>query len=431
MVSEKTLSSKQIEFIRNANKKINIAHGAVRSGKTICTLIKFYVDVTNCPDNDIYMIGNSFNSIVDNGVKTIRDFICQGYCCWKPGKGVLSIGNKEVTVIGANDNASVRRIQGNTHSLAYVDEATTIPENFIKMLILRLSKPHSKAIMTTNPDTPHHPIKKLIDEQEHTYAMHFDLDDNPTLSPDYRHMLESLYTGLWYKRYVQGLWVQAEGSIYDMFEKEWNVCDYPPHSAQYWIAGVDVGTSNPFAMVLIGVNENQSPMLWVEKEYYWDPAKCGRQKTNLEFAEDLERMLDGYPIRMMYVDPAASSMKLELKKKNFTVKDADNDVKNGIATVQNMFASQNLMVLSECKNTIREIESYIWDSKKALIGKEEPVKQNDHAVDALRYALHTRFGSKLGVLHKKAHEVYQEQHPIDPYTVYQTQTMGNYGYSFR
>lgn len=408
---KQVLSAKQKKFIKSANKKINIAHGAVRSGKTICTLIKFCADVIACPDNDIYMIGNSFASITDNGVKTIRDFICPGYCSWKSGKGILTLGNKEITVIGANDNASVRRIQGNTHSLAYVDEATTIPENFIKMLILRLSRPHSKAIFSTNPDTPHHHIKKLIDDPIDTYSEHFELDDNPILAPEYRNMLERIYTGLWYKRYVQGLWVQAEGSVYDMFEKEWCVSSSPPHCAKYYIAGVDVGTSNPFACVLIGINEDQNPMCWVEREYYWNPITNGRQKTNLEFAEDLERLFDGYPLKTIFIDPAASSMKLELRKKQMPVRDGDNDVKNGISTVQNLFAARNLMVLDNCVNTIREIESYTWDSKKALIGKEEPIKQNDHTCDALRYAIHSKFGKRFGVQAKQAHQIYEEKAP--------------------
>lgn len=179
------LSKKQYQFIMESSAKINIAHGSVRSGKTHASLIRFATAVMKCPDNAIYMVGNSFASIVDNGVKTLRDVLFKGVCTWQTGKQLLTIGNKEIQVIGANDESAVRRIQGNTHSLTYVDEMSTIPPNFLDMLYTRLSKAHSMLIGTTNPDSPMHPLKKMIDEQDgkYCYALHFVLDDNPSLPP--------------------------------------------------------------------------------------------------------------------------------------------------------------------------------------------------------------------------------------------------------
>ena len=178
------LSPKQKEFIANSTAKINIAHGAVRSGKTHASLLRFIELAINCPDNDIIMIGNSFSAIEANAVRPISDTLVQGFCTWQRGNQLLLMGTKRIRVLGAHDESAVRAIQGNTHSLAYVDEMTTIPFNFMDMLTTRLSKPHSMMVGTCNPDSPVHPVKtRFIDCEDHSYAysLHFDIDDNPAL----------------------------------------------------------------------------------------------------------------------------------------------------------------------------------------------------------------------------------------------------------
>jgi phage terminase large subunit len=127
--------------------------------------------------------------------------------------------------------------------------------------------------------------------------------------------------------------------------------------------------------------------MWVEKEYYWDPKKKGRQKINSEFAEDVQQLLEPYSIKTIYIDPSAEAFQLELRRKGMHVVHANNDVENGIQLTTNEMKKGNLFILSECTNTIREIEGYVWDSKAADRGWDEPLKKDDHSVDALRYAL--------------------------------------------
>ena len=392
------LSPKQVEFINNSDATINIAYGSVRAGKTHATLIRFTHLVSECPNNEIIMLGNSFSTIVDNAARTIKDMLYPGYCSWESGNQRLTIGTKQIRVIGANDERAVRAIQGNTHSLVYVDEMTTIPESFLDMLTTRMSHDWSKLIGTCNPSSPMHPVKtKYIDNphKDYCYSLHFDINDNPYLSESKKKELRTMYTGLFYKRYILGQWVQAEGSIYADFDRATHVVSRPPGFAEHYYVGVDYGAQNPFAAVLVGFRSNHSPRLWVEKELYWDPAKMFRQKTNSEFADDLSRFIDGYNVRGVYLDPSAESFQIELRRNKIRVIEAENDVFPGITFVANLISNHQLKVVDCCPNLIREMEMYVWDSKKSARGIQEPVKQNDHACDALRYALYTVFGKKM------------------------------------
>jgi PBSX family phage terminase large subunit len=344
------------------------------------------------------MIGNSYSSIMENAVKIMADELFPGYCVRK--KHSLIFGDKEIRVIGAHDESAVRAIQGNTHSLAYVDELTTIPYNFVDMLTTRLSHDWSKMIATCNPNAPVHPVKeKLIDsgDPKYCYSLQFNIDDNPNLSEDKKNELRTKYSGLFYKRYILGEWVAAEGSIYSDFSRDSHVLNRAPHYADNYFCGVDYGVCNPFAAVLIGQNNTHSPRLWVEKELYWDSAKMYRQKLNSELADDLERFLDGYGVRGIYLDPSAESFEAELKRRHMRVIPAKNDVHPGITFVANLISNHQLKVMSHCPNLIGEMEKYVWDPRRAITGDEVPVKKDDHCLDAMRYAIFTAFGQKKGI----------------------------------
>jgi PBSX family phage terminase large subunit len=392
-------SPKQAEFIQNSNSKINIAYGAIRGGKTLSSLVRFIELVLQCPNDEIVMVGNMFSSIVENAVMPIKNNLFRGYCSWVNHK--LRIGERTIRVIGANDEGSVRAIQGNTHSLVYVDEMTTIPENFLDMLTTRLSYPWSKLIGTCNPGSPVHPVKtKMIDspDKEEYYSCHFDIDDNPMLDEREKNRLRTQYTGLFYKRYILGQWVMAEGSIFPDFDRKIHVVEREPTCAEQYYVGIDYGQSNPTAAVMIGYRSGHTPRFWVVKEYYWDVKKTFRPKTNGELADDIERFIEGYNVRGIFLDPSALSFKVELQRHKIRpLIEADNDVFPGITFLANLISNHQLKVLDVCTNLIREMEMYVWDSKAALKGIEQPIKSSDHAVDALRYALYSAFGKKMSM----------------------------------
>lgn len=395
------LSVKQIEFIENCTAKWNLAHGSVRSSKTVGSLWAFLHACMNCPDSQIFMVGHSSDTIYQNAIRLILEtpqFSCwRQYCTWYSGKRQLKFMDKTITTLGARDEGAIGQFQGKTMSLVYCDEMTLYPESIIDMIDTRLSLPHSMGIATMNPSHPKHKLKQWIDKADagdpNYYALHFTLDDNPYVDEVYKQRIRDSLSGVFYKRNYLGLWCLAEGAIFDFFDTKVHVVDRPPACAEYWVAGIDYGAVNPFACVLVGVNTGmktqRGKQLWAEKEYYWDPKKKNRQKTNAEFADDVVAFLEPYDVKGLYIDPSAASFKVELRKRGIHVIDADNDVLSGITVLSSELNRGALLICSDCKNLIREVEGYVWDPKAADKGWDEPLKKDDHAIDALRYIIYS------------------------------------------
>jgi PBSX family phage terminase large subunit len=391
------LAQKQLEFVLNCTARWNLAHGSVRSGKTIGTLFGFMHAVSQCPDSDIYMIGKTSKTIFRNAIKLLFFepvfSIFKPYCTWQTGQ--LSFLDKKIIALGAKDEGAIGVIQGLTMSLCYCDEMTLYPTSVIEMINSRLSRSYSKGFASMNPSYPDHILKKWIDAglegNPDYYSLHFTLDDNPFLEQSYKDSIKFSASGIFYKRNYLGLWCLAEGAIFDFFEDRYYVVDRPPKAAHYWIAGIDYGTSNNFACLLIGINTGQADQTgisrWVEKEYVWDSHKMHRQKTNSEYATDVAKFLEGYDVKTIYIDPSAASFKVDLRRRGFHVIDADNEVLDGINYLHSEMKAGSVLICKECINTIREIKSYVWHPKCLERGEDEPLKQNDHCVDALRYAI--------------------------------------------
>lgn len=410
------LSPKQIEFIKHSFAKWNLAHGSVRSGKTVGTVFRFLQACDECPDSKIYIVGHTFDTAYRNIVRLIMESeefcIFRPFCVWS-GKKLL-FKDKTITVLGAKDEGAVGNFQGDTHSLTYCDEITLYPESIIDMIDTRLSKPYSKGFAGMNPSHPTHKVKQWIDKAENGdpnyYSLHFTLDDNPYVDEPYKQRIRDSLSGLFYKRNYLGLWCLAEGAIFDFFDRKIHVVDRPPASAEYWIAAIDYGAVNPFACLIIGVSTGKytqtGKVLWVEDEYYYDPKVQGRQKTNSEFARDIQNFLEPYAVKALYIDPSAASFKVELQRMGIHCVDANNDVEDGIRIMTSEMKRGCLYVLERCTNTIREIESYVWDNKAAEKGRDEPLKKNDHAVDCLRYAVASH---KVAVYDPYKHQSSQEE----------------------
>lgn len=411
------LTDKQLEFIINSTARWNIAHGSVRSGKTIGTLFRFMQAVELCPDSQIFMSGHTSDTIYQNAIRLLLESeqlaIFRPFCTWFAGKRQLKFRDKTITTLGAKDEGAIGQFQGKTFSLFYGDEMTLYPESIIDMIDTRLSNPHSMGFATMNPSYPTHKLKKWIDYAEagdkNYYALHYKLDDNPYLDKDYKLRIKNSLSGVFYKRNYLGLWCLAEGAIFDFFDRDLHVVKKPPRAAEYWIAGIDYGTVNNFACTLIGISSGkyiQSGICrWIEKEYVWDSRKKGRQKTNSEYADDVQFFLEPYGVKAIYVDPSAAAFKLELRKRGLHVVDADNDVVNGINFMASEMQKGNLFVCSECVNMIREIESYVWDPKASERGEDEPLKKDDHSIDSARYAIYSH---KIPVFDYEAHNRLQQ-----------------------
>jgi PBSX family phage terminase large subunit len=395
------LAPKQLQFIVESQAKWNIAHGSVRSGKTVGTLMRFMQASYKCPDSQIFMVGHSSDTIYQNVVRLLLESeqfaMFRPFCTWFAGKRQLRFFDKTITCLGAKDEGAIGQFQGKTFSLVLCDEMTLYPESIIDMIDTRLSMPHSMGFASMNPSHPQHKIKQWIDKaeagDENYYSLHYTLDDNPYVGEDYKQRIRDSLSGLFYKRNYLGLWCLAEGAIFDFFDRKIHVLPRPPRAAEYWVAGIDYGTVNNFACVLMGVSTGRYTQTgicrWAEKEYVWDSKKMGRQKTNSEYADDVIEFLEPYGVKAVYVDPSAAAFKVELRKRGVHVVDADNDVLNGITFMTSEMRKGNLFICKDCEYLISETESYVWDSKAAEKGYDEPLKKADHSLDALRYALFT------------------------------------------
>jgi PBSX family phage terminase large subunit len=422
-VSKDPFSLKQIEFIRNANARINLAHGAVRTGKTVCTLFKFLQEVHDCPGDSIWMLGNTVDSVFHNVISLLFESeelnIFRPFCTWYAGNRELRFGTKTINCLGAGDSGALGNIQGKTFDLCYCDEMTLYPDVIIDMIDSRLSRDHSKLYASMNPKHPDHKLKQWIDKatagNKDYYSLHFVLDDNPFLPADYAKRLKESVSGLFAKRNILGLWCMAEGAIFEFFDRKIHVKEKPPRAAEYYVAGIDVGTINPFACVLVGVNTGRANQMsyayWVEKEYYWNPKVTKRQKTNSEFADDIQKFLEPYGNIKVYIDPSAASMKEEFRRRKIAAIDANNDVEYGIGTLSRELGDGYLSILKNCPNLISEIESYVWDSKKSEKGEDAPLKKDDHCIDALRYVVASHKISKFDpdALYRKQEQEWRQQ----------------------
>lgn len=411
------LSPKQQEFVLNSTAKWNLAHGSMSSGKTVGTVFRVMQAVDQCPDSQIWFIGHSSSTIYANVISLIINEPSPGlpdplkifrpYCKWKEFSGKLEYVDsnsnlKVIGTLGAKDAGSAGAIQGKTMSLVYCDEMTLYPEPIIDLIDTRLRNPmHMVGISTMNPTYPTHKLKKWIDAAKagdpNYYQLHFRVEDNPYLTQDYKDRIKNSLSGVFYKRNYLGEWCLAEGSIFDFFDRSLHVVSRPPRAADYWIVGVDYGTNNAFSAILIGVycgrGTQEAPIIWAEKEYYWDYKKRGFQKSSSEFADDLKTFLEPYSVKAVYVDPSAANFKLDLQRRGIHPVKAENDVNEGILSMIKWLKGDQktgqLYICSECTNLIREIEGYVWHPKCLEKGEDEPLKMNDHSVDALRYAINT------------------------------------------
>jgi PBSX family phage terminase large subunit len=390
-----SFSPKQISSLEESNAKINIWEGSVRSGKTFVSIWRFIKEVKNGPPGNYLIISRTFDTFKRNVLDMITDIV-KANSHYYAGKRELKLFGKTVHVVGASDERAETKIRGLTCQGAYVDELSILPHSIWLMLISRCMMGEAKIFATTNPDSPFHWIKTdFLTDNPDVKSWQFRLEDNPTLEPEKKEYIKRQYKGLWYQRFIEGLWVQAEGSIYDSFDAKLHVINHAPHIAQEYILGVDYGTSNACAFVLIGINRTRYPNVWVEDEYYYDSKIHQRQKTDTEYADDLQKFIEGKPIRAIYIDPSAVSFRIELQKQGVTnLYEAENEVIDGIRFVNAMLNNGTLKICANCKNFIKEMQSYVWDAKCQKTGIDKPLKQNDHLMDSCRYALFTHLFNK-------------------------------------
>jgi PBSX family phage terminase large subunit len=350
------------------------------------------------PPGNSLLIGKTERTLTRNVLDPMRERFGARYVSEIDHNGAIRLFGRRCYVVGANDERAIRKIQGISLVYAYGDEFATWPESFFNMLKSRLRTPGAKFDGTCNPEGPYHWAKtSLLDRAGDLdlFSRHFVLDDNPFLDTSYVMALKTEYVGMWYKRYILGLWVAAEGAVYDMFDESSHAIDSLPVNddgypalVRYWV-GVDYGTTNPTVFLLVG--QDAAGKLYVCDEWRYDSAEHGgRQKTDQEYSAAFRDWIASHAVlpKFVFIDPSAASFIAQLRRDGVrNLASADNSVGDGIRRVATLFSSGRLLIHKRCKGLIREISGYVWDAKAQAYGEDTPCKQADHGPDALRYVI--------------------------------------------
>ena len=386
-----------------------IADGAIRSGKTVSMSLSFVAWAMETFDGQNFiMAGKTIASLRRNVLSVLTPILRgRGYSCEeRRGDGLLVVtrGNREnrFYCFGGHDDRSQDLVQGITAAGAFFDEVALMPESFVNQATGRCSVDGSKLWFNCNPAGTMHWFKRnWIDDRltKNLLYLHFTMDDNLSLSDRIKTRYRSMYAGVFYQRYIMGLWAVAEGLIYTMLSEEnyYTEAERPAslHFAARRTIAVDYGTTNP--CVFLDCYDD-GVTVWVDREYRWDSRsdeakRSGNpQKTDAQYANDMAAFMGTEPERWCTIicDPSAASFITELKSRGFHVKAANNEVLDGIRTVGALLQKRYIKINRDaCPGLIAEMQAYVWDEKAAMRGEEKPVKALDHAPDALRYDIMT------------------------------------------
>lgn len=391
-----------------------IADGAIRSGKTLAMSLSFCLwAMTRFNGQNFAMCGKTVGSFRRNVLATLKLMLkSRGYMVEDHrADNMLIIRRGDVEnsfyIFGGRDERSQDLIQGITLAGLLLDEVALMPESFVNQATGRCSVEGSKMWFNCNPAGPLHWFKtEWIDKRERKglLYLHFTMDDNLSLSEEIKARYRSMYAGVFYLRYIKGLWAVAEGLIYTMFSEAClydKLAPHIPNTAQKMIA-VDYGTTNPCVFL---ETWDDGETVWIEREYRWDSRseeaqRSGHpQKTDKEYADDMAQFMGSRPEDqcIVIVDPSAASFIQELRSRGWVVKPADNEVLDGIRKVSTMLASGRLRINRRCTGLCAEMQAYVWDDKAQERGEEKPVKQKDHGPDALRYRINALPAWRVGI----------------------------------
>ena len=376
------LTAKQVEYLQNCNHRWNVKSGATGSGKSFVDFAAVIPKRILAARGEglLVLLGNTRGTLERNILEPMRT-IYPGLVSQIRSDNTVSIFGKRVYALGADNKKHVSRIQGATFEYVYGDEVTTWSEDVFQMLKSRLRTEHSHFDGTCNPASPSHWFKTFLDSDADIYQQSYVIDDG-VLPEEIVTELKKEYAGtVYYDRYILGKW--AEGLIYPMFD---NVVEPEPRDYTEYYISMDYGILNATAMILWGLYDG---VWYAIREYYHSGRDTGIQKTDEQYyTQGLVPLAGDLPIKAVIIDPSAASfIALIRQKRQFKTIGAVNDVLPGIQRTAGALAERRILVNSCCTNLIREFGLYVWADNTA---QDEPLKENDHGLDALRYFVNTK-----------------------------------------
>lgn len=374
-----------------------IADGSVRSGKTVSMSISFLMwAMTSFVDCNFAICGKTVGSCRRNVIKPLINMMNGRYkIIEKRSENLITVtkdGNSNnFYIFGGKDESSQDLIQGITLAGILFDEVALMPRSFVEQGLARCSVEGAKFWFNCNPDNPNHWFyKEWIEKatEKNAIRLKFLMDDNMSISEKVKQRYYSLYAGTFFRRFILGEWVIAEGLVYQDYndhieEMLWNGTEQELQGR--WYISMDYGTINPCSMGLWCVKSHEAIRV---KEYYFDSRAEGHQKTDEEHYKALEELAGNHYIEYVVVDPSAASFKEVVRRhgKFFTM-NATNDVVNGIRTTSGMLKCGLVKIGANCLSSKSEFGMYRWDEKNT--GADKVIKENDHAMDDIRYFCHT------------------------------------------
>lgn len=404
-------TAKHKEYMHKGIKAtISVAEGAVRAGKTVDNVAMFAKMLELGVQDKIHLATGSTSANAKLNIGDCNGFgleyIFRGKCNWSKYKGndclkIRTSGREYIVLfVGGSKADSFKKIRGNSYGMWIATEINLHHESMIQEAFNRqLASKTRRVFWDLNPSSPANFIyKDYIDKFEETYGErynyeHFTIRDNATITEERIHDIESQYdkNSVWYRRDILGERCNAEGLVYPMFNKDIHVVRKGDVQTEgdYYVSS-DYGIQN--ATVFLLWQREVGSKRWIcLNEYYYSGRDNHYQKTVSEHVKGLIQMLNGIEPRAIIVDPSASALITEIRRKGYHVRRADNDVKEGIDDVSTMLANQLLAFCDCCVNTIGEFGIYSWDEKASERGEDAPLKENDHAMDAIRYFVRTKY----------------------------------------
>lgn len=370
-------------------KRVIICDGAVRSGKTFCLGLSFFFwAMAEFHQNQFALCGKTIDSIRRNLLPSVlpvlRELGFQVTEQVSKNRLVVSFGGHENVfyLFGGRDESSASLIQGITLAGVLLDEVALMPRSFVEQTVARCSVENARLWFSCNPEGPEHWFYKewvCKAEQRNACRLPFRMEDNPSLSEGVLEYYRNNFTGVFYRRFVLGEWVVPDGLVYqDIFDADMAE-PVPAGKLEEYRVSCDYGTVNPTSMGLWG---RRGDTWYRVKEYYYDSRKEGRQKTDEDYADDLEELTAGVPVRCVVADPSASSFIAALRRRGWQVMTADNEVVPGIRVTADLLKKKKLVICDTCTDALREFGMYCWDTDSA---EDQVVKRFDHAMDEIRY----------------------------------------------
>ena len=371
-----------------------LCDGSIRSGKTVSMAVGFILW-------SMYSFDNESFAICGRTIESLRRNVIVHLPSWLEGlfkvterraenKLIISVGGRSNTyyLFGGRDESSYTLVQGMTLAGVLFDEVALMPRSFVEQALARCSVAGSKFWFNCNPEGPMHWFYRewvLAYKEKNVLHLHFTMADNLSLSEKIKQRYEGMYTGVFYARYILGKWTKAEGLVYPFFDPSVHLVDYNADklSGRFFVS-CDYGTINPCVFGLWHVKGASAVMV---KEYYFDSRKKGRQKTDEEYYKDLEAFVGDYPIEQIIIDPSAASFKETIRRHGkFSVRNANNEVLDGIRNTSTLLKAGLLKFDKSCVNTRAEFGAYAWDEKSSV---DAVIKENDHSMDQMRYLVQT------------------------------------------